>query len=255
MEDGFCCLDYTIENFVFLETSEHNLKFYCVDALGNSNEEDLDEEKFKVEGNDFVIKINKKWNLISVPVVLLNPDITEVIPDSMNDTILSVWTYDPTSALCEDEWCVYTPDGNGANDDLHELIPGWGYWVLALDETEIVIGGSLLSPKRTPPSRDLVEGWNLIGYYGIKDEYGANLGGYYGPVGNGDEVVCALGSLCGPLWFEEWSSVVTYWQPNSDPWVDLGRYANMDPGAGYWVFMRDNGEYSKATSCCSLIGP
>lgn len=250
MEGDYCCLSQTIKDFYFLESSEHNLKFYCVDALGNNNELDFDEEKFKVEGNDFTIQINKKWNLISVPVVLLDPDIKEVIPDSMGDIIKSVWAYDPTLKLCGDEWCVYTPDGDDSNDDLHELTPGWGYWVLAYDETEIVIGGSLLSPNRMPPSRDLVDGWNLLGYYGLDSQTG-----YYGPVGNGEKVACALGTLCGPLWFEEWGSVVTYWQPESDPWVYLGRYEGMDPGAGYWVFMRDDGEYSKATSCCSLFGP
>jgi len=33
--DGYCCLDHEISNFLFMEESEHNLKYYCKDALGN----------------------------------------------------------------------------------------------------------------------------------------------------------------------------------------------------------------------------
>jgi len=60
----------------FTEESEHNLKYYCVDALGNTGP--VDEEKFKVEGTTFNITINKKWNLISVPFVMLNDSISDV---------------------------------------------------------------------------------------------------------------------------------------------------------------------------------
>jgi len=90
------------------------------------NKGPIDDEKFKVEGEDFIIHLNMKDNLISVPFVLLNHDISEVIPDSMGDKIHSVWAYDGVS----DEWYVYTPDGNDANDNLDKLVPGWGYWIV-----------------------------------------------------------------------------------------------------------------------------
>ena len=45
---------------MFHEESEHNLKYYCVDALGNSNEEDLDEEKAEEEAPKPKRKSTKK---------------------------------------------------------------------------------------------------------------------------------------------------------------------------------------------------
>jgi len=67
IEDGrdgedWCYIADVVE-FFFLEETEHNLKYYCEDALGNVSEE-IDDEKFKVEGTAFEIQINKKWNLI-----------------------------------------------------------------------------------------------------------------------------------------------------------------------------------------------
>ena len=66
--------------------------------------------------------------------MLLNDDIEVVLGG--HDFIQSVWAYDAATG----EWFVYTPDNNSLNDDLHTLIPGRGYWLLALDDGEITIG-------------------------------------------------------------------------------------------------------------------
>jgi len=247
MEGEWCCLRETIENFYFLESSEHNLKFYCVDALGNTNEE-VDEEKFKVEGNDFIIKLNKKWNLISVPVVLLNDDPEEVFKDM--SCVDSIWAYDPSEEMCGDEWCVYTP---GEAPDSLKIIPGYGYWVLVKEacvDSELVIGGSLLSPGRTPPTRDLLPGWNLIGYYGLSGEEG-----YYGPEGNGDEAYCSLYSLVNTnamIPVKRWSSLYGYWETDRPQFEGYGMCDELDPGAGYWIHMPADMEqyaYAPSTGC------
>ena len=261
--DGFCCLEGTIDDFTFGEASQHELEFYCEDALDNKGPTDI--EKFKVEGEPFNITIKKKWNLISVPVVLLNDDIEEVLGNY--DFIDSVWTYNGS------EWFVYTPDGNPLNDNLHTLTPGWGYWVLATDNGVITIGGSLLSPKMVPPSRTLIEGWNLIGYYGNEE-----LPGYYGPFeningdpidpfGEGKRSYCGLYTLTNPvnpINPTRWSSLYTYWEPSEDGFIGLGMCQNMAPGAGYWIQMDESDDYAPTESCpedfinnviCPIVGP
>ncbi|MEM2181062.1 MAG: hypothetical protein QXP32_09650, partial [Nitrososphaeria archaeon] len=199
-EDGFCCGLSAPYEFHFNEETEHNLKYYCVDYLGNKGP--IDEEKFKVEGTKFEIKINKKWNLISVPFVMLDNSIEEVFKDIKED-IISVWTYDSENNL----WLVYSP-GEGP-DSLTEMVPGWGYWVLAKKDTMLVIGGSLFKPAVTPPDKKVVKGWNLIGYFGTE-----NQTGYYGPFGNGKKAYCALYSLVDTtVGYPKWSALLTYWEP------------------------------------------
>ncbi|MBI4019849.1 MAG: hypothetical protein HY367_00840 [Candidatus Aenigmarchaeota archaeon] len=249
-EDGSCCVlgeRAPIELF-FGEESEHNLQFYCVDALGNQGP--VDEEKFKVEGTAFRIWLNKKWNLISVPFVLQDDSPEKVFEDVMDD-VVAIWTYDAVVG----QWYVFTPDGVD-NDDLGSIVPGMGYWVLAKDDAELVLGGSLFSPAVTPPSKEIAPGWNLIGYYGNEGEEGPLLV-YHGPDGNGKQARCALGSLVDTtLGKEKWSALVTYWEPfNTDGnpetsvWKGFGTRDNMDPGAGYWLEIAGPELYTFSTTC------
>jgi hypothetical protein len=237
MEDGYCCLDRIIEDFTFLEPSEHNLKFYCEDALGNRGP--TDDEKFKVDGNEFEIELNKKWNLVSVPVVLLNDDPAEVFEGL--ECVDTIWAYDG------EEWTVFSPDD--APDNL-KIKPGYGYWIMAKEDCMLTIGGSLLAAGRTPPSRDLVPGWNLIGYYGMDEEEG-----YYGPAGNGDEAYCSLYSLVNTnamIPTKRWSSVYGYWETDNPQFEGYGMCDRMDPGAGYWIHMPTDLEeyyYAPSTGC------
>ncbi|NOQ37776.1 hypothetical protein GQ472_02700, partial [archaeon] len=242
---GFCCAEDIIEEFYFLERTEHELEYYCVDALGNKG--DLDIEKFKVIGDAITIELNKKWNLISVPFVLLDDDVETVFED-IEDKVESVWTYDAES----DQWFVYRPEANGTNN-LEEITPGWGYWVMAYNDSELVIGGDLYNPAITPPSRELVDGYNLIGLYGVQEE----LMDYRGPLGNGERAYCALHSLNnGPpdVWKMslpiKWENLVGYWEPdNVNEWDYYGVCDRTDIGAGYWVFMDEDDRYSKSSTC------
>ena len=123
--------------------------------------------------------------------------------------------------------------------------PGWGYWVLAHEDDTLVIGGSLMSPGKTPPSRTLVPGWNLIGYYGADGQTE-----YDGPDGNGKTAFCALASL-GQDWLDKsFTSLWTYWEPyNPNQWIPYGLMDNLDPGAGYWVSTSTGGIYTPSTIC------
>ncbi len=247
-EDGYCCLQGTTDQFFFLEETEHNLKYYCVDALGNEGK--IDDEKFKVTGTKFEMELNKKWNLVSVPFVLLDDNVSEVFSD-VEENLDSVWTYDAAT----DEWFVYRP-GNPATSDLSTVTPGWGYWVAMLEEDLLTIGGSLFSPATTPPSRELPRGWNLIGYYGADDGEGNAILEYMGPVGAGKVAHCALWSLGSSVLNKGWSTMYTYWEPdNPSQWKPLDRLDYMDPGAGYWALITEEstGLYAPTTSCGLLM--
>jgi hypothetical protein len=284
--------------FYFLEDTEHNLKYYCVDKLGNKGP--VDEEKFKIEGNRFEIPLFKKWNLISVPFTLLN-ETPEVIFDkiyfdgeqveNIEDYIDSVWTYDPELSMCGKDWCVWSPDDD--TPDNLKIKPGWGYWVMVSDKPEeecggrpkcfwykhneeplwMVIGGSLFSPATTPPSRELLKGWNLIGYYGTNwEEYdrgdfdfmcGDQYGHWWEPDKwlYGDKVYCALNSLIDTQeGYPRWSSLWSYINCGNHNTNWLGLNACIDPspfitqdrmyaGRGYWLELDVPDIYAPATTC------
>jgi len=241
--DGYCCMRDTTKEFYFGEETEHNLKYYCVDALGNKGP--VDEEKFKVEGTRFEIQINKKWNLISVPFTLIDSNIRNVLKN-IDKNVESVWTYDAATG----QWYVYNPQSPGTSN-LATMDPGRGYWLKAYNKDKLIIGGSLFSPTVTPPSRDLTKGWNLVGYYGTK--YSLK---YEGPFGNGRQSKCALYSLGETELDKGWTALLTYWEPsNPNVWKELGYYSKMDPGAGYWISLPEEGLYSYSTTCGFVYDP
>jgi hypothetical protein len=231
--DGFCCMNQTLNPFFFTEETEHNLQYYCEDALGNRGS--IDDEKFKVEGTAFEITINKKWNLVSVPFVLIDSNIQKVL-ESINDSIDGVWTYDAFT----NQWYVYRPANPGASN-LFTLEPGNGYWVSALQNDVLTIGGSLFSPITLPPDKPIKPGWNMIGYFGTD---GATQ--YNGPEGNGKPAEDELRTLC-----DKWASLLTYWEPdNPNQWHLYDYDDNMDAGAGYWLFATEDGTYAYASTNC-----
>ncbi len=255
LKNGWCFVDYSSPLTIrFPEESNHTLEFYCADRLGNSGA--LDSEVFKVEGTSFELSLQKKWNLMSVPFVLLNNNISEVFKPVADD-VESVWTYDGQS----NKWFVYTPDGDDANDDLKTMEPGWGYWLMAKNDTKLLLGGSLFNPIRTPPSRTLVPGWNLIGPYGTDwQSYGSDDYCMYNN-GNGiywDYAYCSMNSLVDTnSGHPRWSSLWTYVNcPGvTQPWrrinacTDVVQRNRVVSGYGYWVEMDVQEIYAPASVC------
>jgi len=250
--DGTLKQDWVCEDspktLYFKEECLHKLEFYCEDGLGNKGT--IDSEFFKVEGTALRIPLFKKWNLISVPFVLLDNDIGDVFKD-IDENINSVWAYDSVNDL----WLVYRPS-DPVHSSLKTIEPGLGYWVLAKEDTELKIGGSLFSPAVTPPSKPLVKGWNLIGYYGTEwqsyeDDPFCEYGGPYA----GNYAFCALNSLvdtqeAGPKWSSLWGYINC--GDDNTQWISLatcGNYDKMYAGKGYWIEMDANDFYAPASTC------
>jgi len=251
---GWCCIENGIENFQFLEESQHDLKVKCVDALGNEGK--IDEEKFKVEGCTWELCLQKKWNLVSVPFTLFN-DNPDVVFEDIKENVVSIWTYD------SGVWYVWIPSSDKST--LEHVKPGYGYWVLAKEDACVEIAGSLFSPLEVPPSRDLQDGWNLIGYYGntMMDgipTFGVKDGRCMIP---SKPVYCALNSLVDTTGgFPRWSSLYNYFNSGDDDtgWEGLnaccesGKFftwcpSKMEAGKGYWIEMDVEDSYAPATNC------
>lgn len=261
MQDNGYCLIESGEapvQFHFLEESEHNLRFYCADALGNNGT--VDDEKFKVEGTAFTLNLFKKWNLISVPFVLFNDDIEAVFNETKNN-ISVVWAYDGAT----DTWFVWTP--GPAPDTLHKIQPGWGYWVLAKNDTTLKLAGSLFSTLTAPPHRNLVKGWNLVGPYGTDwQEYDEDPFCPYNVHPSGvfaDYAYCSLNTLIDPQSGNtRWNSLWTYVNcPGVDlPWKGLNACTTdssknkMVVGYGYWLDMDVADIYSPPSTCMRNTG-
>ncbi|MCD6464401.1 hypothetical protein J7L02_02660 [Candidatus Woesearchaeota archaeon] len=246
--DGYCCVPYELYGnraFKFNEETEHRLKYYCKDALGNKGP--VDEEFFKVEGVLFRLHLFKKWNLISVPFVLFN-DSPEAVFGEL-EGIESVWTYDPETG----EWLVWSP--GDAPDTLHHITPGWGYWVFeTLDHEVKTLGGSLFQTgPNLPPSRVLKPGWNLIGIYGVGSRYhGFRDYCSYRVPWYGNFAYCALASLIDPtIGFPLWSSLVGYRNcgHHTYHWEYLGPEDWVSIGRGYWIEMDREDIYAPTTYC------
>jgi len=264
LEQDWVCIDAGTTIY-FGEDSMHQLEYYCEDALGNRGETDI--ELIKVEGANFDLLLNSKWNLISVPFRLFNDDPAVVFAD-VNEHIDSVWTYDAVA----DHWYVYRPNGVPGTNDLEHIEPGWGYWVYSnQDNLIITLGGSLMpTGPQGPPSKPMAAGWNLIGYYGASWElynymydYESQCGGWDFPNNYvyGDKAYCALNSLVNTeQGFPKWSGLWSYINcgNHDDAWVGINAciidpidqpFMRMYAGRGYWIEMDETESYSPATTC------
>jgi len=191
----------------------------------------------------YSIELTPGWNLISIPVVPENTSIEVVLGDA-EGKIEGIWTYDAVN----EEWYVYHPN-NSTTSNLDTMIPGYGYWIKAKENATIKGYGSLFREREVPPQRILVPGWNLIGYYQKPGEEEA-------------PVYCALSSLlkyycvgdcCNvPISERYWTSLVTY-DNHRKVFEEIGPDDIMEPGKGYWIFMRsseiDNYLYGPGETC------
>ncbi len=125
------------------------------------------------------------WNLVSLPVVPNDTSISTVL-GSAESSIQAVWTYNPTSVNANDTnggWFVYRPD-DVEHSSLSTMTAGYGYWISVTNDTSISGSGSLLTKgPTTPPSIDLTNGWNLVGYYQIPGESSSNMTNAFKSIG------------------------------------------------------------------------
>ena len=108
------------------------------------------------------ITLDQGYNLISLQLIPQDPAIEAVLDDVLVPTkVDKVTMYDASVPA----WYSYTP---GAPSDLTTMEDGWGYWMDMNEAGDFTFAGWELvaetDPPSLPPSYDVVNGWNLIGF-------------------------------------------------------------------------------------------
>ena len=108
------------------------------------------------------------WNLVSLPLIPNDADIETQLAGIVENVDM-VWAYDAATPA----WSSYWP---GGPSDLTDMVDGKGYWVSMTAHDVLTVEGVVIPlPPTTPPTYDVVPGWNLIGF---KSTYPRTAGDY-----------------------------------------------------------------------------
>ena len=158
---------------------------------------------------DMVFDLDPGWNLISVPNFADPGSVGLILKNVKNNGVAG---YDP---------------GNKTFSTPADLQPLYGYWINVTAPNQSIGFIADTNIRSVPPSRDLFEGWNLIGVVASKQEQNRELD---------------AGLLFQPLQADGkplYSYLVSYKDPHNTYTVgdDLTARTPLNKGQGYWLFM------------------
>jgi hypothetical protein len=172
-----------------------------------------DEISFAATGVSVEVELNSGWNLMSLPIVPDDDDIEVVLADIMDD-VISVHYYRATTGT----WLIYAPPDFTS---LTTMEDGKAYWINMIAATNLTVVGQAIAapgaPGGLPPTYDVVEGWNMVGF---KSTVNMTAGNYL----DGTDPVRIYG-----------------FDITQGGWFPLMTSQNMTPGLGYWVAFSEPG--------------
>ncbi len=150
------------------------------------------------------------WNLISIPLIQQQPDLTKVLA-SIDGLYDAVQWYNITDS--NDPWKHYKI-GKPFGNDLSEINESIGFWIHITQpgDTIFLYNGTQPTSNQTIP---LHPGWNLVGY--------PSLTSYNRTVGMNN---LTFGTHVNAIW--------TY-NASTQKWKELGPTDYFELGRGYWI--------------------
>jgi hypothetical protein len=128
-----------------------------------------------------------------------------------------VWAYDAAEGGV---WKMYDPSAPIFVNDLKEIQPGKGYWIMITANDTLPVNGTLQDN-----SFQLESGWNLIGYNSLSSK---SIDTALTPIGGNYSIVWAYDAGDGGVW--------KMYDPSAPLFVnDL---TEMEPGRGYWIMVK-----------------
>lgn len=210
-----------------ISLGEHELAFTAEDQAGNEEEFSI---SFEVEERaPFEVELNPGWNLISFPGALADADIADVLPSSVRVT--TVYSYDPS---VPGGWLVATRESLDApwQGTLTTISANRGYWMqtdrfttIEVDIPALVGGAAGTATPPTPPTLELVRGWNLVPVLDVTGDLSA-----------GDTIPADIyfASIA-----DELGRVLTF-DTVGNTWVILDvDDDDVEVGKAYWVYLSD----------------
>ncbi len=200
-----------------------------VELLDTDDEVILDREiPFTVWEEFHTAKIHlfDGWNLISLPLIPLVSDIEVVLGAAGLDDVSIVRHYDGAT----DTWPWYIPSAAGPLETMED---GKGYWIRMEPAnnpaTLWIWGKEMPDPPDLPPTYDVVEGWNLIGFKSLEDmDHDLYLGNLW-TAGFSDYSV---------IWGYD-AAAAKYF--NVYPLITQEPHGQLTPGHGYWLWATKDG--------------
>ncbi len=182
-----------------------------LDLAGNAMTIDPIDSAQPVNGS-YAIDLVEGWNLISLPLIPNNTAIEAVLTGV---TVESVWNY--TAPYSPDSWSSYFP---GFPPNLVTMVDGKAYWVnLTATGTIHLEGVEMSSGAVAPPTYDVVEGWNFIGFKSLTpreaQKYLLGIAGSY--------------------------TMIYGFDADTQGYYAVPFDQNLEPGKGYWLAVKEAG--------------
>lgn len=192
------------------------VKVTVADAKGNESFDESDADFSLGTPQTCDISLGRGWNLISVPYLMEDESIEAVLGD-ISENVAVVQYFDANMQ----SWLTYAP-GNDSST-LTTIEDGKGYWIYMDEADTLTVTGSQQPPAgQTPPTYDVVEGWNLIG---IRSNSSLLAEVYLGSLNENYSVVWEYDYLSG------YNAI--YPDPGSGEMMDLGE--------GFWLWATEDG--------------
>lgn len=166
-------------------------------------------------GGSWTFKLTKGWNLISIPIVPQDNNLTAFFGPSVMSDIAIVWEYN--SSNVSSPWAYYTTETTKYKQGkLTAVNERQGYWVECYNPITFTVTGDL----PVDSSVSLKKGWNLVGNptMDIRQPW-------------------SVYSLDRITWGYNSSNVASPWAYYTTETTKYkqGKLVELDPGYGYWV--------------------
>jgi hypothetical protein len=164
------------------------------------------------------IPLYKGWNLISLPLVP-EDDAAGMVLLGIAPELSEAWAYDG----CDDEWTSGKFEGPWWVGDLETMEVERGYWLEMNESATLTVTGWTMVPGNVPPpTYNVCEGWNLVGYYALPPDKVMTAKKYFTEVTVSYKVLGFDGAPQG--------------------WVTVDKGDNLYSGKGYWMKAENDGE-------------
>jgi len=215
-------------NWTDTTASSAQKRFYIVRAQDAAS----NEEKNTFTVGKFDVQLAQNWNLISLPLNLTIKDLGQEsvygnpLPAVPNDCLVSIWRYGSSGFESSDYYAGYGwyPTLSPA---FTKLEAGRGYWLLTNKACKITLTGK--APETI--SQNIITGWNLFGWYSLKEPTLGQVSVY------GDPLATVPAEKLQTAWrynsgFESTDYYAGYgWYPTLSP-----AFTKLEAGRGYWLY-------------------